>query len=207
MPLADYLVTVVTPADHEVSAQDQGGNDNTDSDIDPTSKTTGTVTIVAGQQNLTVDAGLYKTASLGDRVWLDANGNGVQDNGEVGKAGVTVELYKCVNNAASGPAVATTITADGTGANPLGYYNFAGLVPGDYIVKFIAPNGSVLSTANVGNDAFDSDAGANGFTGCYTLASGQSNTTVDAGLTESAQGVHRRPGLVRLQFQRRTGYR
>lgn len=32
------------------------------------------------------------TSSIGDRVWLDANANGVQDTGEVGLQGVTVEL-------------------------------------------------------------------------------------------------------------------
>ena len=46
--------------------------------------------------------------------------------------------------------------------------------PGDYIVKFIAADGSVLSTANVGNDAFDSDAGADGGTGCSSSARGRS---------------------------------
>ncbi|MBX3678893.1 MAG: hypothetical protein KF710_01815 [Rhodocyclaceae bacterium] len=37
-----------------------------------------------------------ETGSIGDRVWVDANG-GVQDAGEVGKAGVTVRLYTCVD--------------------------------------------------------------------------------------------------------------
>ena len=107
-------------------------------------------------------------------MWTDTNANGVQDNGELGKSGVTVELYTCVNNIA-GVLVDTKVTD----AN--GIYNFTGLVPGDYIVKFIAADGSVLSTANVGNDALDSDAGVGGFTGCYTLVSGDNNTTVDAG--------------------------
>ncbi|WP_159694090.1 SdrD B-like domain-containing protein, partial [Cognatazoarcus halotolerans] len=72
------------------------------------------------------------------------------------------ELYTCVDEM-PGTLVDTKVTD----AN--GNYNFSGLVPGDYIVKFIAADGSVLSTANVGDDAFDSDAGADGFTGCYTL--------------------------------------
>ena len=32
------------------------------------------------------------TASLGDRVWKDTNGNGIQDDGEVGIEGVEVRL-------------------------------------------------------------------------------------------------------------------
>ena len=88
----NYLVTVLTPAGYVASARDQGGNDNVDSDIDPTSKTTGTVAIIAGQQNLSVDAGLDQKASLGDRVWLDTNGNGQQDALEPGIANQTVTL-------------------------------------------------------------------------------------------------------------------
>ncbi|MCW5614303.1 MAG: hypothetical protein KIT32_04220 [Rhodocyclaceae bacterium] len=56
-----------------------------------------TVTVAAGETNLDLDAGIYETASLGDRVWVDSNANGVQDAGEVGKAGVTVELCVCPN--------------------------------------------------------------------------------------------------------------
>ena len=41
-------------------------------------------------------------SSLGDRVWLDANGNGQQDGGEAGLAGVTVKLYASVNGLPSG---------------------------------------------------------------------------------------------------------
>ena len=33
------------------------------------------------------------TASIGDKVWLDANGNGVQDSGEAGIGGVSVKLF------------------------------------------------------------------------------------------------------------------
>ena len=33
-----------------------------------------------------------KTASLGDRVWVDTNHNGLQDSGEAGLSGVSVTL-------------------------------------------------------------------------------------------------------------------
>ena len=32
------------------------------------------------------------TGAIGDRVWIDADGDGVQDPGEAGLAGVTVQL-------------------------------------------------------------------------------------------------------------------
>ena len=39
----------------------------------------------------------------------------------------------------------------------------------------------------MGDDAFDSDAGADGLTGCYTLSAGQTETSVDAGFYEKAE--------------------
>ena len=81
-----------------MTGQNLGGERRTDSDIDPTTGMSDTVTVAAGETNLDLDAGIYETASLGDRVWVDSNANGVQDAGEVGKAGVTVELYTCVGD-------------------------------------------------------------------------------------------------------------
>ena len=136
---------------------------------------------MSGENDLSWDAGLVQLASIGDRAWNDTDADGVQDVGETGKAGVTVELYACVGDLPAGAALATTLTD----AN--GNYSFTGLLPGDYIVKFIAADGSVLSTANQGvDDAADSDAGAGGFTGCYELSPGEYDDTADAGFYQTA---------------------
>ncbi|MEW6427155.1 MAG: SdrD B-like domain-containing protein, partial [Thermodesulfobacteriota bacterium] len=174
-----YTVEFVNP-DGSVwarSTADAGGDDSLDSDAGATGMT-GCYTLAAGETNLTVDAGFYKKAALGDRVWNDANNNGVQDNGETGIAGATVNLRDC-----SGALIATTTTD----AN--GNYLFAGLAPGSYTVEFVNPDGSVWarSTADAGgDDSLDSDAGATGMTGCYTLAAGESNLNVDAGFYKKA---------------------
>ncbi len=55
--------------------------------------------------DLTRDAGIFAHASIGDRVFADANNDGVRQPGEGGVEGVTVRLY---DN--SGTVVATTIT-------------------------------------------------------------------------------------------------
>jgi hypothetical protein len=114
-------------------------------------------------------------AALGDRVWFDLNRNGIQDEGEVGVAGVTVNLYS--GCPAGGTPIATTTTdADGL-------YLFSGLAAGSYTVGFVRPDGYTSTLANQGsNDEVDSDADAvTGMTGCYTLAAGETNLTVDAG--------------------------
>jgi hypothetical protein len=82
--------------------------------------------------------------------------------------------------------LATTTTADGSGSDPVGYYQFSGLVPGCYKVQFGTPAGYVATVPNQGgDDAVDSDA-VGGVTGNYTLASGDSNQTVDAGFYRPA---------------------
>lgn len=142
-----------------------------------------------------VGIGFYKYATLGDRVWNDGNANGLQDAGETGRSGVTVELYTVrhgnVGGFATGgaSAIALDIVMPGdlvatqlTDAN--GNYAFNQVAPGEYMLRFVAPDGTVLSSSNIStNDAADSDADvASGFTGVYTLASGEVNTSADAGV-------------------------
>jgi uncharacterized repeat protein (TIGR01451 family) len=68
--------------------------------------------------------------------------------------------------------------------NASGYYSFTELVPATYSVCFTPPQGYTFTLPNVGsNDAIDSDA--NPATGCtqqVTLAAGEFNPTLDAGL-------------------------
>jgi len=113
--------------------------------------------------------------ALGDHVWEDLNGNGIQDDGNSGINGVTVNLLD-----GSGSVVGTTVTANDTSNNP-GYYLFSGLQPGAYSVQFVAPGGYVFTTPNVDGSATDSNADViTGKTGTYTLI--QTDITADAGL-------------------------
>jgi hypothetical protein len=115
------------------------------------------------------------TASLGDFVWEDQNQNGVQDSGEPGIPGVTVELLD-----SDGNLLATTTTD----AN--GQYQFSELTPGGYSVRFVPPGGFVFTVPDVGDDTIDSDANpGTGGTG-VSLAAGEINLTIDAGLVQEA---------------------
>ncbi len=183
----NYVVSFVTPAGYVVSPQDKGGNDNVDSDISPATKTTGVVSVAAGQQNLTVDAGLYQTASLGDRLWVDTNHDGQQNDGATGISGATVTL---IGGGADGliNGVGDTTATTTTGVD--GFYQFTGLTPGvQYQVQFSAPAGYGFTTQDTGNDASDSDANvATGKTQIVTLTSGEYNATLDAGVYQNAPG-------------------
>ncbi|MBL7701317.1 MAG: carboxypeptidase regulatory-like domain-containing protein [Ferruginibacter sp.] len=164
------------PAGFTFSPANQGGDDAADSDADPATGITGTYTIAAGTVNLTADAGIYSTrAALGDYVWFDADNDGTQDATEKGVAGVTVTLYDAAN-----VAVTSAITDQN------GRYFFSNLNPGTYTVGFgTIPTKLVFTAKDVvaAGDAADSDVDpATARTGSYTLAAGQVNLTVDAGL-------------------------
>ena len=141
----------------------------------------------------------YALAALGDYVWVDTNKNGVQDDGNTGLNGVTVNLLDGAGNAVrdSNNNPITTVTA----ANPVGgqpgWYEFTGLPAGSYIVQFVKPDGYSFTTPFQGGDpTLDSDADTTtGQSGSVTLAAGQVNPTIDAGLTEGGPTAVRLVGL------------
>ena len=168
-----YSVAVEAPTGYVLTAKDAGGDDAADSDVDPANGMTDNVTVGAGESNVTLDAGLYREAAIGDKVWLDKDGDGTQDADEAGVAGVTVNLLD-----ADGNVVASQST------NADGNYLFDGLTPGRYSVAFEAPAGYAFTTQDQGDDATDSDADANGFTVATDLESGETDLSWDAGIVE-----------------------
>ena len=174
LPTGTYTVQFTLPSGYTSSAKLQGSDISKDSDADPVTGMTANIALVSGQNNSTVDAGMYFTpASIGDKVWLDANQNGIQDAGENGLANVTVKLYNS-NSTLSG-----TTTTDANGA-----YGFSNIAPGTYSITFTAPADYTISAKLQGSDAAkDSDPNpSTGQTASFTLTPGQNNTTIDAGM-------------------------
>jgi uncharacterized repeat protein (TIGR01451 family) len=94
---------------------------------------------LVGLTTKTADFTAYSQLSVGDRVWLDANNNGLLDAGEQGIAGVKMNLYADADgNNQYTPGVdapAGTTTTDSQGR-----YLFSGLMPGSYVVQVDAAN-------------------------------------------------------------------
>ena len=137
--------------------------------------------------------------TVSGNVWNDNGGtagtagDGVKDGDEAGISGVTVTLYKDVNNDNvydAGDTVFATGTTDGSGN-----YSFAGVPNGEYVVK--------VDTATLGSTAFvqtgDPDSGCPA-DGCNS----QSDVTVSGGNPAAENfGYRREPRQHRRQGLRR----
>jgi protocatechuate 3,4-dioxygenase beta subunit len=165
-----YIVEFTTPTGFIFTSANEGTDDTVDSDANETTGQTSVIVLSPGENDDTVDAGIYRTTVLGDFVWEDLNADGIQDAGEPGIENVTVTLLDD-----NGNTVGST-TTDGTG-----FYEFTGVVPGDYVVVFGTPSGYEATPANQGgDDELDSDA-VGGQTGTINLESGENDLTNDAG--------------------------
>ena len=145
-------------------------------DGSPTMIFTYTTTDAAGVESdpATVTMPFLGDIYVGDKVWMDDNGNGLQDAGENGVAGVNVKLYKD-----DGTFVGTTDT------NSTGEYIFKVQDPGSYYIEF--DSAYSYTTQNSGDDALDSDVDPSTFkTEVFTLSDGQIDLSYDAGITPTA---------------------
>ncbi len=173
----DYIVEFVAPSADWTFARENVGAEASDSDVDRTTGRTTPVTVIAGETNNDIDAGLLQLASIGDRVWIDINNNGVQDGGESGYPGATVTLYD-----GTGTQVGTPQITDGSGN-----YSFTDLVPGDYYIVVTLPGGYQFSPTGAGTPTTDSDADfTSGRMLTTTLTSGEDDDSWDAGLVPLA---------------------
>ncbi|MBD2169240.1 DUF4114 domain-containing protein [Calothrix membranacea FACHB-236] len=117
------------------------------------------------------------TATIGDFVWVDTNGNGIQDTGEPGLEQVTVNLYD------NGETLVSTTTTKTSG-----FYSFTEIDPGDYFLEFIAPTSYLFTPENQGDDDItDSDVNqTTGKTLIFTVEGGEDYSNWDAGLYQLA---------------------
>jgi SdrD B-like domain/Secretion system C-terminal sorting domain len=146
---------------------------------------------------LKVDALAFTaTSSVGNRVWIDANSNGIQDGFESGQAGVTASLY---SPGADGlPCTGDDVLVGSSVTDANGYY-FIGNVPvapggSNYLIKYTGlPNLAIFTTKNASGSTAANNSDVNKPTGCtdiFTLAlPGESRLDLDAGITGPGGGT------------------
>jgi SdrD B-like domain len=179
------------PAHHTLTGRAAGMDSALDSDPDPATGLTQVFALAQGAPNLvpvtgvnaasidfenrTLNAGLVTRYSIGARVWLDNNGDGVLAPGEGGVPGVTVQLL-----GSDSQVLATEVTS------PTGQYSFTSLPAGTYRIRFgKVPRGLMFTCQDAGdNSAIDSDVDQAGETVVFTLgADSPADLSIDAGLT------------------------
>jgi uncharacterized repeat protein (TIGR01451 family) len=117
-------------------------------------------------------------AAIGNRVWQDLDGDGLQDVGEPGVVSALVYLF----DGATGAFLDVTFT------NAHGQYAFGNVSGGpSYRLRFIPPTGYILSPPDAGtDDAADSDADPlTGDTSTFSLSGAADATIWDAGMVPS----------------------
>ncbi len=182
LPEGTYTVGIGATPGRSISPRGVGGDSEGDSDIDRTTRRSSPITLGYEESRRDIDIGLYRLASVGSRVWLDRNLNGIREADEPGIGGIEVRLLR-----SDGTLVASQITD----AN--GYYMFSDIEPGEYRIAFSIPSGYYVSPPRQGNDrSNDSDADpVTGQTLIFTLTPGQIDPTWYLGLSPiSPTAIH-----------------
>ncbi|MFM8387797.1 MAG: SdrD B-like domain-containing protein, partial [Actinomycetota bacterium] len=183
LPVGQYIVSVATPATLTPTIAG-AGTTSTDSS---TGSATSTVLTTNGASDLTLDFGFVDLpVTVGSLVWVDKNGDGIQDLGEFGLAGVTLTISKVGGGTVTdvnGNPVTTTTTSDANGN-----YSFTGLAPGQYTVTVgTPPTGYVATVAGVGADR-SVDSSTESATSSVLLG-GTSDNSLDFGFSLPAVSV------------------
>jgi len=156
----------------------------TDSAYQCISADVGSRILTQNPNSCTTSFTIHKPWSIGDRVWIDVNKNGIQDPSESGFSWAQVRLYQlssCADLTGTLRSVATTSST--------GMYLFSGLMSNTYKVEFVRPTWYEWTLRQVGtNTGVDSDAPQSS---CIVLDT-QTNPnilTIDAGVYTTASPV------------------
>ncbi|MBD3288621.1 PKD domain-containing protein, partial [candidate division KSB1 bacterium] len=137
-PPGSYFINFSLRPGFVYSPPDQGADDSIDSDAQLGTGDTPVFTLGAGENNTTMDAGMYQPEGDGEVLghkWHDLNNNGLRDAGEPGLANWEIILdYN--QDGVLDPSVDWITTTDSNGD-----YKFTGYFNGDYFIGEILQPG------------------------------------------------------------------
>ncbi len=216
----NYLLGVELPLGYGITQKhvaSEKGKD-WDSDINPQSGLSDSLALKKGRYYYWIDLGLVEDdlSSVGDKVWIDENDDGIKQNDEPGFSDITINLWHVHEfDSSIDRIVASTKT------NDRGNFRFSGLFPKfDYKLEFLAPSGYVFSAKNnpkapnpdnTPNSDWDSDVNpSSGFTDILKLVDNEYNYRVDAALHEIHKdkiSISILPKHVELQIGQQANFR
>jgi len=170
LPAGDYTITVdnsTLPAGLGQTYDDDGLGTAHTSDY----------ALNAGEDNREQDFGYRGSGSIGDFVWFDINGDGVQDPGEPGFENVTVTLVGDIDLDGIDDILTTTTDANGL-------YLFEYLPAGDYTITV---DDTTLPAGMA--QTYDYDGLGTAHTSDYTLGASEHNREQDFGYATPALSV------------------
>lgn len=180
---AVYTVGAVTGSDYVFSPVVGGGNQMTQYNNEM--GISSSITLTEGDHLNDLHAGVYQPIVIGNKVWEDLNGNGIQESGEPALSSVKVSLRD-----ENGNAIGVSYT------DASGIYEFRGIVPGRYGVHFTLPLGyeftrpanlQLMSGSTLLLNDIDSDAHEEtGATSLVDVFSGDVRVDIDAGMYRPA---------------------
>ncbi|MGE5610545.1 MAG: SdrD B-like domain-containing protein, partial [Bacillota bacterium] len=130
-PNESYVLEFVVPFDWTVSERDQGAEDTLDSDVDLITARTAVFTPAPAQIDLHQDAGLMQMASVRGLSFNDLDGDGVRDPGDPGIADRTIYIDANGNGQRDAGELSVKTDPDGT-------YRLENLRPGVYRIGQVA---------------------------------------------------------------------
>lgn len=174
VPPIECAVRVTLPDSYMFTAPVEGGSvmPETDGSVAQTEL----MALAMGDAISGMDAGALRHTRIGDLVWLDANGNGLQDTDEAGVPGVAVALWR--------PGDKDALAETQTDQN--GHYRFDAVRPGEYYVVFqidaqYLPTVEMPALSQI-NSKLPWMAGEMLQTEAFTAQSGRFQLAIDAGL-------------------------
>jgi hypothetical protein len=173
LPLGQYVVRVQNPAGFKPTVANVGNLEGDSSTITATSRNL----TLGGERDPTLDFGFVRACvSVGRYVWMDSNGNGLQDPGEAPIPGVLLEV-RDMNGDPVLDVFGNPVGPQTTDAN--GEYLFDCLPPGQYQVFITYPAGYGPTREGAGGGAGDSRSVV---AVSRTLGDGESDLTLDFGV-------------------------
>ena len=181
IPKGSYTVKEIQPNGYLDVSQGNGDYTNT-----PTN--TIKVNVGAGEDDKFNDFTDRIGGSIGDYVWNDTNGNGIQDSDENGVVNIVVSLEDENGN----PILDASGVQRTTKTDSSGKYLFEGILPNKYLIVFTIPTGTTLtsepqagSDISVDSNPLETITKSDGTVVAktpITMVSGDNITNIDMGL-------------------------
>lgn len=181
LPPGEYMLRFTLPEGYLYALMGQGPLASIAVEEDELTAVSEHFQLDMGQTIINKMCGGILPGMVGDTVWLDENGNGLQDDGEPPVSGVTIVLYRVVGD------VGTEMARRESDA--YGFYRFEGLRPGMYQLEAYLPEGYAFTKVEELLDEINSDIvdvqNGRGRTAVFEVHSAEQRRNIDIGLVEA----------------------